>query len=148
MVSPSAGSVVLVSFPFSDLSASKLRPAVVIASGGRDDWILCQVTSNPYADANAIEISDVDFASGSLQRVSFVRPGKLFTSNVSPIRNRCPVTHSHFTFSSEGGDSTTNHVIVFGCIATRTRTLYSRSSSYSIARASFSRIIALFVRPV
>lgn len=58
MVSPSAGSVVLVSFPFSDLSASKLRPAIVIACAGRDDWILCQVTSNPYADANAVEISD------------------------------------------------------------------------------------------
>ena len=86
MVSPSAGSVVLGSFPFSDLSASKLRPAIVIASAGRDDWILCQVTSNPYADANAIEISDVDFASGSLQRVSFIRPGKLFTSNASLMR--------------------------------------------------------------
>jgi len=86
VVTPSAGSVVLVAFPFSDLSASKLRPAVVIASSGRDDWILCQVTSNPYADPKAIEIGDADFASGSLQRVSFVRPGKLFTSNTSLMR--------------------------------------------------------------
>ena len=86
MVSPSAGSVVLVSFPFSDLSSSKVRPAVVIASAGREDWILCQITSNPYADATAIQISDADFASGSLQRVSFVRPGKLFTSNTSLMR--------------------------------------------------------------
>jgi len=83
MVPPSAGSVVLVRFPFSDLSAGKLRPAVVLASAGRDDWILCQVTSNPYADSNAVRLDDAAFASGSLQRVSFARPGKLFTANTS-----------------------------------------------------------------
>ena len=38
MVVPSAGSVVLVPFPFSDLSQSKLRPAVVLADAGRGDW--------------------------------------------------------------------------------------------------------------
>jgi len=34
-----AGSIVLVTFPFSDLSISKLRPAVVLASVHRGDWI-------------------------------------------------------------------------------------------------------------
>lgn len=86
MVSPSAGSVVLVAFPFSDLSETKLRPAVVLASAGRDDLILCQVTSNPYSDVDAIELTDGDFLSGALQRVSFARPGKLFTANNSLIR--------------------------------------------------------------
>ena len=57
MVAPSEGSVALVRFPFSDLSSSKLRPAVVLAFTGRDDWILCQVTSNPYSDPAAIRIS-------------------------------------------------------------------------------------------
>jgi hypothetical protein len=33
-----AGAVVLVQFPFSDLTASKLRPAVVLAEAGRGDW--------------------------------------------------------------------------------------------------------------
>lgn len=86
MVSPAIGSVVLVTFPFSDLSASKLRPAIVLASAGRDDWIMCQVTSNPYADPRAVQITNADFAAGSLQRVSFARPGKLFTANSSLIR--------------------------------------------------------------
>jgi len=40
VVAPSAGSVVLVPFPFSDLSQSKLRPAVVLADAGQGDWIL------------------------------------------------------------------------------------------------------------
>ena len=83
MVSPSEGSVVLVKFPFSDLSSSKLRPAVVLASAGRDDRILCQVTSNPYADPTAIQITDGNFETGSLQRVSYARPAKLFTANSS-----------------------------------------------------------------
>jgi len=50
MVAPSAGGIVLVPFPFSDLSQAKLRPAVALAHAGRGDWILCQVTSNPYGD--------------------------------------------------------------------------------------------------
>jgi len=81
MVTSSIGSVVLVKFPFSDLSGSKLRPAVVLAGVERDDWILCQVTSNPYSDLRAVEITDSDFASGSLMRTSYARPGKLFSAN-------------------------------------------------------------------
>ena len=55
MVPSTAGEVVLIKFPFSDLSSSKLRPAVVLADAGRGDWILCQLTSNPYADAHALK---------------------------------------------------------------------------------------------
>ncbi len=46
MVALGRGSVALVPFPFSDLSQAKLRPAIVLASVGRGDWILCQVTRN------------------------------------------------------------------------------------------------------
>ena len=61
MGSFTAGSVVLVRFPFSDLSQSKLRPAVVLADCGRGDWLLCQITSNPYADSRAVQLADSDF---------------------------------------------------------------------------------------
>ena len=86
MVTPSVGAVVLVYFPFSDLSASKLRPAVVLAGVDRDDWVLCQVTSNPYSDMRAVVILESDFVSGSLMRTSYVRPGKLFSANTSLIQ--------------------------------------------------------------
>ena len=72
----------LVRFPFSDLSQSKLRPAIVLADAGRGDWILCQVTSKSYADSEAVELTKESFESGSLQITSYARPGKLFTSNV------------------------------------------------------------------
>ena len=49
MVAPAAGEIVLVPFPFSDLSQAKLWPAVVLADAGRGDWILCQVTSTHTA---------------------------------------------------------------------------------------------------
>ena len=81
MVAPSAGEVVLVPFPFSDLSHSKLRPAGCLAPAGRGDWILCQVTSNPYGDPAAVPLVDSDFASGRLLIPSFARPGKLFTAD-------------------------------------------------------------------
>jgi mRNA interferase MazF len=83
MVAPAVGQVVLIPFPFSDLSESKLRPAVVLADAGRGDWILCQVTSRPYGDTSSIEIADSDFATGALRVVSYVRPGKLFTASKS-----------------------------------------------------------------
>ena len=40
------------------------------------------MTSNPYADPNAVELTDEEFAKGSLKRVSYARPGKLFTANL------------------------------------------------------------------
>jgi len=83
MVTPAAGIVVLVTFPFSDLSMSKLRPAVVLADSGRDDWILSQITSRPYGDTKAVVLSDKSFESGSLRITSYARPGKLFTASTS-----------------------------------------------------------------
>ena len=61
MVAPSVEDVVLVPFPFSDLSQSKLRPAVCLANAGRGDWVLCQVTSNAYGDPLAIPLDATDY---------------------------------------------------------------------------------------
>lgn len=83
MVTPSAGAIVLVPFPFSDLSQSKLRPAVALADADKGDWILSQITSSPYADSRAIELTNNSFTQGSLRVVSYARPGKLFTANRS-----------------------------------------------------------------
>jgi mRNA interferase MazF len=81
VVISSAGEVVLVPFPFSDLSQSKLRPAIALAHVGRGDWILCQITSNPYSDPDAIALFADDLRVGFLQTTSYARPGKLFTAH-------------------------------------------------------------------
>ncbi len=76
-----AGQVVMLQFPFSDLSRSKLRPAVVLAGAGRQDWVVCQITSNPLGSPRSLFLSDSDFASGGLDHPSYVRPGRIFTAN-------------------------------------------------------------------
>jgi mRNA interferase MazF len=82
---PSIGDVVLIPFPYSDLSQAKRRPALIIADVGMGDFVLCQITSRPCADRLAIPLLESDFAEGGLKRESFLRIGKLFTANVSII---------------------------------------------------------------
>ncbi len=87
-------SVVLVPFPFSDLSTRKLRPALVLADAGRGDWLLCQITSKPYGDPVAVELAAADFDVGGLQIVSQARPLKLFTAHESLLRGVAGVLSS------------------------------------------------------
>jgi mRNA interferase MazF len=77
------GSVILVSFPFSNLKGKKIRPALVLARAEFDDLILCQITSKPYASKSAIRIESTDFIEGKLPVVSYIRPDKLFTADAS-----------------------------------------------------------------
>lgn len=81
------GSVVLVTFPFSNLKGQKIRPALVLAQVEFDNLILCQITSKPYSSKTAIRIEQSDFTEGGLPVVSFVRPDKLFTADSSIIKN-------------------------------------------------------------
>ncbi len=57
------GDLVVVPFPFSDLSASKKRPALVMATLTGDDVILCQITSQAVADGYAVPLTDRDCTS-------------------------------------------------------------------------------------
>jgi len=75
------GVVVLIPFPFSDLSGTKKRPALILANAGRGDWVCAQITSNPYGDAAAIALAENDCLESTLARVSYIRPGKLFTTH-------------------------------------------------------------------
>lgn len=82
------GDVVVVPFPFSNLSAAKRRPALVVATLIGDDAILCQITSRSVADGYAIPIKDSDFASGGLRQDSNVRPNRLFTADCNLVLYR------------------------------------------------------------
>lgn len=79
------GEVVVVPFPFLDLSATKRRPALVVAALTGDDVILCQITSQSVADKYAIPISQNDFSNGGLQQDSNARPNRLFTADSNII---------------------------------------------------------------
>jgi mRNA interferase MazF len=91
MVTPGPASIVVVQFPFSDLSGAKLRPAVVLVSAGRGDWVLCQITSNPHSDPQAIKLTPATLRAGALADVSFARPTKLFTAHDSLMAKRVAI---------------------------------------------------------
>ena len=73
--------VVVVPFPFSDLTQSKRRPALVISKLESDDLILCQITSQSIKDSYAVSLDDKDFETGGLKQISNVRPNRIFTAD-------------------------------------------------------------------
>ena len=75
------GDVVVVPFPFSDLSDSKRRPALVLADLSGDDIVLCQITSQFSKDSSAVFLTDSDFINGALKADSCIRPNRLFTAD-------------------------------------------------------------------
>ena len=83
-----AGDVVLMDFPYSDLSGSKLRPAVVLAVLDRADVIACQITSQAGLRPEQVQLSSRDFTRGGLPMTSYAMPGKLFTANASVVQRR------------------------------------------------------------
>lgn len=85
MAKLSVGDIVLVHFPFSDLSQRKLRPALILADVNNGDYILCQITSQPYKDRRVIKLGENSYVRGQLIKTSYVRPAKLFTANISII---------------------------------------------------------------
>lgn len=75
------GDVVVVPFPFSDLSSSKRRPALVVTQLSGDDVILCQITTPARPDGYSMPLSSTDFDSGGLGHGSHIRPNRLFTAD-------------------------------------------------------------------
>ena len=86
MEKPVKGDVIVIPFPFSDLSASKKRPALVIAALEGDDLILCQITSKARYDKYSIVLKNSDFKQGNLDVESNIKPNKLFTADKSIIQ--------------------------------------------------------------
>ena len=68
-------------FPFSDLTQTKKRPALVVAEASSSEFILCQITSQVTDNSKAVTLRNSDFESGTLKRDSYVRPSRLFTAN-------------------------------------------------------------------
>ena len=79
------GDVVIVPFPFTDLSGNKKRPAFVLADLPGDDIIVCQITSKAKSDSLALALEAGDFISGGLPVASFIRPNKIFTADKNII---------------------------------------------------------------
>jgi mRNA interferase MazF len=79
------GNIVVVPFPFSDLTQAKRRPALVLSVLEGDDLILCQITSQTIKDKYAILLTDDDFENGGLKQSSNIRPNRIFTADSSIV---------------------------------------------------------------
>jgi mRNA interferase MazF len=75
------GDVVVVPFPFSDLTQAKRRPALILATLEGKDLILCQITSQIISDRYAIALQNSHFSEGGLNQNSNIRPNRLFTTD-------------------------------------------------------------------
>jgi mRNA interferase MazF len=78
------GDIVLVPFPFTDLSASKLRPAIVLYTNqSNQDITLCFISSQGIAtvqnDEFILNITDPEFSKTGLKAVSKVRVTRIVT---------------------------------------------------------------------
>jgi mRNA interferase MazF len=76
------GDVVVVPFPFSQAAGEKKRPALVLASWpclNTTDYLLCLISAQFVPDPHTMPLSPSDFESGSLDRMSYIRPSYLFT---------------------------------------------------------------------
>jgi len=79
--------LVTISFPFTDLTAIKRRPALVLIVQG-EDLVVCGVTSRISRRRDAISLDDRGMAEGRLPARSEVRPLKLFTIHRALVRSR------------------------------------------------------------
>lgn len=79
------GYIVIIYFPFSDLSGLKKRPALLIRKIAGNDFILCQITRKSFCTFEEILMKNNDFLEGNLKEISYVRFTKLFTANESII---------------------------------------------------------------
>jgi mRNA interferase MazF len=77
------GQVVLVPFPFTDLSEVKRRPVLVLSNRRHNsssrDFICCGITSNLANSRNSVLIDPMEMAEGSIPVQSRIKFDKVFT---------------------------------------------------------------------
>jgi len=85
------GDIVLVSFPFTNLTSSKRRPALVVSpdtfNDALQDFVLVALTSR-LTGQDPILIDPSDCTDGDLPKRSAVKPAKLFTIHASLVVKR------------------------------------------------------------
>lgn len=84
--------IILVSFPYSDLSSSKRRPVLVISNNNSNknypDILVTVITSNLYKDDYSVELQNNDLEVGVLPEQSIIKCHKLFTIDQSQVLKR------------------------------------------------------------
>ena len=81
--------IVLVPFPYSDLSSTKRRPVLIVSNDSYNkaftDVLVCVITSNLRKDEYSVTLSNDDLEIGVLPESSVVKSHKLFTIHKDKI---------------------------------------------------------------
>ena len=84
--------IVLIPFPYSDLSSSKRRPVLVLSNNFYNDKfpdiLVCVIMSNLFQDQYSIVLNDEDLELGLLPEKSVIKCHKLFTIEQSQVLKR------------------------------------------------------------
>lgn len=79
------GDVVVLPFPYTDLSTIKKRPALVIAALRGQNIILAQITTVKREDEDLISLTKKDFETGFLKQDSFIMLSIISTAERSTV---------------------------------------------------------------
>ena len=86
------GEVILVPLPFTDLKASKQRPALIISNdyynSKVDDIVICGITSNIKDEDFSVILDQKDMSEGNIYFLSRIKVDKLFTINKSIVKRK------------------------------------------------------------
>lgn len=101
------GDIVLVSFPFTDLTFAKRRPALVVSPDAlnelNEDLILLAVTSQLSLVPHSIPVLPGDCEEGALPKKSMVKLTKVFTlSSTLVLKKLCRLSDRQLSVVLEG----------------------------------------------
>lgn len=89
--------IVLVPFPYSDLTGSKQRPVLIISNNKinkTEDRICCLITTKSHKDDLPIEKNS--FEIGNLPFKSYVKPHRIFSIHVGIIKKKLCTINNEF----------------------------------------------------
>lgn len=92
--------IVLVPFPYSDLSTTKRRPVLIVSNDNYnsqfEDVLVCVVTTNLYKDTYSVDLTNEHLELGVLPEMSVVKTHKLFTIHQSKILRKFSIVRSDY----------------------------------------------------
>ncbi len=100
MAAFAVGDVVLVEYPYTDLSRTKCRPALIVAVDN-NDFLLAMITSSQYGDNFAIKIPNKELKTSNLEVVSWTRVRRIFTGSNKIIKKKIGSFSSAFTLEAK-----------------------------------------------
>jgi mRNA interferase MazF len=90
------GDVLLINFPFTDLTNSKKRPVLVVKDESEYGDIVCFQITSKKNQSNIMQINSNDITKEPLKLTSFVKYDKCFTIDSNVVDKKLTEIHNDF----------------------------------------------------